>query len=247
MSPRLRRFLLVPALAVMAGGLVWGFTGLPDFGHYLGPYGNILNRIVVAERHATNVVGATVFDYRGIDTLGEEFILFCALMGVVLLLRGRREEEAPEADRTHSDGIRLVGLLLLGPALVIAAWLAAFGYITPGGGFQGGVVVAGAILLLYLGSGYRAFAKAGKEDVLDVAEGVGAGGYVVIGLAAVVSGLPFLHNLLGPGKTGTLASAGSIPFLNWASAIEVAAANVLLFGEFLAAYIVPLVHREERG
>jgi multicomponent Na+:H+ antiporter subunit B len=245
MNPALRRLLLVPALAVMLGGLVWGLTGLPDFGHYLGPYGDIINHSAVPDRHATNAVGATVFDYRAIDTLGEEFILFCALMGVVLLLRGHREEEAPEADRVQSDALRVFGLLLLGPALVIAAWLAAFGYVTPGGGFQGGVVFAGAVLLLYLASGYRPFAKASKEDVMDVAEGVGAGGYVVIGLVAVVSGLPFLHNLLGSGTKGGLAGAGSIPFLNWASAIEVAAANILLFGEFLAVYIVPLVRREQ--
>jgi multicomponent Na+:H+ antiporter subunit B len=238
MSRNARLFLLVPALGVMAAGLVWGLAGLPDFGHYLGPYGDVLNRIAVPERHTTNVVGATVFDYRAMDTLGEEFILFAAVTGVVLLLRGRREEQAPTAERVRSDALR-------GPALLIGLWLAAFGWITPGGGFQAGVVLAGAILLLYLASGYRSFARTSREDIMDLGEGIGVGGYVVIGLVAVLSALPFLQNLLGPGKTGTLVSGGSIPLLNWATAIEVTAANVLLFAEFLASYIVPILDREQ--
>ena len=32
----------VPALAIGAL-MVWAFTGLPAFGHYGGPYGNIIN------------------------------------------------------------------------------------------------------------------------------------------------------------------------------------------------------------
>jgi multicomponent Na+:H+ antiporter subunit B len=108
------------------------------------------------------------------------------------------------------------------------------------------VVFAAAALLVYLAAGYRPFAKASRERALDLGEAAGAGGYIAIGLAALISGAPFLHNLLGGGKTGTLYSAGSIGLLNWASALEVAAANVLLFAEFLASYIAPLHRRQER-
>ena len=89
MSRRLRLAIFAPALAGVGALLAWGFAGLPDFGDYRGPYGYVLNRIGVPERHTTNVVGATVFDYRGFDTLGEEFILFIAVLGTVLLLRTR--------------------------------------------------------------------------------------------------------------------------------------------------------------
>ena len=43
---------------------------------------------------------------------------------------------------------------------------------------------------------------------------------------------------IGPGTPGTLASGGSIPFLNVASALEVSAAFVLLFSEFLDELVV---------
>jgi len=44
----------------------------------------------------------------------------------------------------------------------------------------------------------------------------------------------FLHNLLPYGVAGKLSSGGSIPLLNWASGLEVTAAFVLLFNEFLS-------------
>lgn len=237
MSRRVRAIAAVPLLGVLGAILLWGFSGMPAFGRFHGFYGTLVTAIAVPQRHTTNVVSAVVFDYRGFDTLGEEFILFGAVVGVVLLLRGQTEKDEDADDAVSSDAVRLFGLLMLAPVLVVAAWLAAFGYITPGGGFQAGVVFAAAILLLYLAWGYRPFARATRETLLDPLEVVGAGGFVVIGLAALVSGLAFLHNLLGPGRTGTLLSGGSIAFLNWASALEVAAAILLLFSEFLAVPI----------
>lgn len=191
----------------------------------------------------TNVVAAIVFDYRGIDTMGEEFILLAATVGITMLLRtsGEKEGERREfEDRVELEGISVFGVLAIGVALLVGLWLVAFGYITPGGGFQGGVVLAGAALLLYLAHSHSAFQWFGNEEVLDPVEGIGAGAYVVLGLAALLSGAPFLHNLLGHGSTGTLWASGSIGILNYAVALEVAAANVILMTEFLDEYIVPL-------
>lgn len=248
-----RAIVAVPVLAVLAGLLVWSVVRLPDFGNYRGPYGYVLNRIVVPQRHTSNVVTAIVFDYRGLDTMGEEFILFTAVAGVVLLLRTRGEQEEDEqteeeeevVDAVESDNVRVLGVLMLGIALLVALWLVAFGYVTPGGGFQGGVVVAGALLLVYVATSYRAWRRLTREVVLDPLEASGVGSYAILGLATLIAGGPFLHNFLGPGKTGTLLSGGSLPFLNLATAIEVAAANIVLFTEFLERYVRPLAKRDE--
>jgi multicomponent Na+:H+ antiporter subunit B len=243
---RVRAIVAVPAVAALGALLIWALVGVPGFGDYRGPYGYVLNRIAVPQRHTTNVVTSIVFDYRGFDTMGEEFILFGAVLGVVLLLRAHGEDESGEneaddvVDAVSSDALRLVGGLAAGVALLIGIWLIAFGFVTPGGGFQGGVVVAGAVLLVYVAGSYRSWRKVSNEDVLDPVEGIGVGGYAVVGLAALVSGLPFLHNLLGPGQSGTLFSGGSLPFLNLATALEVAAANVVLCSQFLEQYVAPL-------
>ena len=251
---RIRAIVAVPVLAGVTAFLVWGLVGMPDFGDYRGPYGYVINRIAVPQRHTTNAVTAVVFDYRGFDTMGEEFILFGAVTGVVLLLRSRGEDEQDERDEPEeavedavsSDVLRVVGIAMAGVAVLIGIWLVAFGFVTPGGGFQGGVLIAGGVLLVYVATSYRAWRRVAREVVLDPLEGAGVGGYVIVGLAALISGMPFLHNLLGPGTTGTLLSGGSLPFLNLATAIEVAAANLLLCAEFLEEYVAPLARRHRR-
>jgi multicomponent Na+:H+ antiporter subunit B len=241
-SRRTRIAILAPTLLGLGALFAWAIAGLPVFGDYRGPYGFVLDRIVVPLRHTTNVVMGTTFDVRGVDTMGEEFILYAAVLGVTLLLR--RDAQARRAERKtrrlRNDASRLVGVVFVGAGVLVGLWLIAFGYITPGGGFQGGVVVAGAILVVYLVGSHRDYRPFRDEHALDPLEGMGAGGYVVIGLASLASGGPFLANLFGSGVTGTLESGGSIAVLNWSSAIAVTAAMLLLFGEFLATYATPL-------
>jgi multicomponent Na+:H+ antiporter subunit B len=245
-SRRVRLAVLGPALAGLGALFAWAITGLPAFGDYRGPYGYVLNRIVVPLRHTTNVVMGTTFDVRGVDTMGEEFILYAAVVGVTLLLRDEASAGRVERNtrRLRSDAVRLAGVLMVGGGLLVGLWLMAFGYITPGGGFQGGVVVAGAILLLYLAGSHRDYRPFRNESSLDPLEALGAGGYVVVGLAALAAGTPFLANLFGHGVAGSLDSGGSIPILNWASGIAVTVAMLLLFAEFLKTYDEPLESAE---
>jgi multicomponent Na+:H+ antiporter subunit B len=240
-SRKVRICLLVPALAGFAALLGWGVAGLPAFGDYRGPYGMMVDRVVPQTRHISNIVAAVTFDVRGIDTMGEELILYAAVLGVVLLLRAERESRASRGrDAVGSDALRLLSVVAVGGAVLVGLWLVAFGYVTPGGGFQGGVLLASALLILYLAGGRLGFKPFGNEHLLDPIESVGAGGYVVVGLTALITGLAFLTNLFGPGTAGTLLSGGSVPLLNWAVAIEVTAANLVLFAEFLEAYVAPL-------
>jgi len=242
MSRRMRMLVLGPALLGLGALFAWAIAGLPAFGDYRGPYGFVLNRVVVPLRHTTNVVMGTTFDVRGLDTMGEEFILYAAIVGVTLLLRDETRSRQAErrTSRLDEDAVRLVGVAMIGGGLLVGLWLMAFGYITPGGGFQGGVLAAGAVLLLYLVGSHRDYRPFRNEHFLDPLEAVGAGGYIIVGLAALASGTAFLTNLFGLGTTGTLVSSGSIALLNWASALAVSCAMLLLFAEFLETYVVPL-------
>ena len=107
----------------LAAFYLWGLSGLPGFGNYPGPYGFVIMRLAVPQTNATGVVSAVNFDYRGFDTLGEEFILFAAAAGVSIVLRrlrGERERSAVDeaADRdvpATSGAVRMVALLFTGP------------------------------------------------------------------------------------------------------------------------------------
>jgi multicomponent Na+:H+ antiporter subunit B len=239
----IRGAIALPALGVLGALLAWGTSGLAPFGHFHGFYGQLLNAIALPQRHTTNTVTAIVFDYRGVDTMGEELILFAAVVGVVLLLRdtGQPTQQDIARDRVGSDALHVFGVLGAAVAILVGAWLAAFGLVTPGGGFQGGVAIASGVAVLFLTAGYRSWRRLGNEEILDPLEGTGAAAYVTMGIATLIAGGPFLHNFLGPGKTGTLFSGGSLSLLNWAVALEVAAANVVLYTEFLEQYVVSLV------
>jgi multicomponent Na+:H+ antiporter subunit B len=239
MSSGVRRAAVLFALGVVASVLVWGLVGLPDFGHYRGPYGLVLNRVAVEERQITDVVTAVVYDYRGFDTLGEELILFASVIAVALLLRDVREEQTrSERDAVEGDAWRAGGLLLVGPVVLLGLYVAAHGYITPGGGFQGGVVLMTGAALIYLAGEYRAFLDLSPTPAVDFAEGAGAGAYIATGLAALALGSAYLENFLPLGTAGTLAASGTVVILNVAIALEVAAAFVLLLHEFLEELVV---------
>ena len=231
---RRARLMLFGVSAVVTGVLLgWGVSGLQAFGDFNGEYGQILNGVAGRERHVTNVVAAVVFDYRGFDTLGEDFILFSAVLGVALLLREARDDRERPRDEVRSDAVRAFGLAMVAPTVVFGLYIVAHGYLTPGGGFQGGVALAAGLILLYAAGGYRAFRAATPHRLVDLAEGTGAGGYAAVGVASLVAGSLFLQNVIGLGTKGTLAAGGTIPLLNAASALAVAAGLILLCHEFL--------------
>jgi multicomponent Na+:H+ antiporter subunit B len=247
MTPAGRRWIFVAAIAGLAAFYLWGLVGLPGFGNYPGPYGDVINRIVVAQTNATAAVSAVNFEYRGFDTLGEEFILFVAATGVAVVLRHMRDEreratggedgdEADEGRRVPatSGAIRMVTLIMTGPTVVMGWWLASHAQTDPSGGFQGGVVLATAFILIYLAGQFLAFEWVSPTDVTDAVEAVGAGGFAAVGITAVAMGLPYLTNFLGLGTTpGAVSSSGTIALISFFVGLEVGAAFILIVSEML--------------
>lgn len=246
MTGGVRRAVSVVAVAGLGVLLGLAVAGLPAFGTFSGPYTDYLLANAVALRHATNVVMAVTFDVRGFDTLGEEFILFSAVSGVALLLRESRQtaEYDRPTDAQPVEALALVGLALSPVLVVVGLYLVAHGHLTPGGGFQGGVVLAAGALLVYLAGQYRGFRAATPEKLLDVAESVGAGGYVAVGLSGLALGVAFLVNVLPYGRTGQLDSSGTIAVIDTLVGLEVAAAFVLLVTEFVEEASMARTHRE---
>ena len=241
MSTRLRLIVIWLGAAGLAALLASALVKLPPFGHYPGPYGDMMNSLAPYERHVTNVVTAINFDYRALDTLGEEFMLFSAVSGLVLLLRGARGESAdappdPPQDRSiqpRNDGVRWLSLGLVALIDLFGGYMILHGHLTPGGGFQGGAMLGTASMLVYVAFNYRTYRKTTSKEWMEVVEGIGAASYVVIGLGGVLLGGAFLQNVLPLGTRGELLSGGTITVINFAVGLEVAAGFALLFNEFL--------------
>lgn len=241
MSRRTRLAVFAVSGAVFAFLLVWGLSGLPDFGHYQGRYGRIIAKIAVPERKATNTVVSTTFDFRGFDTLVEEFILFTAAIAVTVLLRaqrGEREQQEraelqPVREARSSEALRTLGAGLVAPIVVLGLYVVTHGTLTPGGGFQGGVILMAGLLLVYVAGNYFAMKRMSPHAFVEAAEGAGAAGFALIGLGGVIFAAAYLENYLPLGKMNDLLSGGAIGVSNLAVGLEVAGAFVLIVSELL--------------
>ena len=238
MTERARRCVFLVAAPLLLGLYVYAALNLPPWGFYRGPYGDAIARLAVYERHTTDIVNAINYDYRGFDTLGEEFILFTAVLGVTMLLR--REETAPIRpagklvdDRGLSAAVRAINLPALLITTVFGLYIGLHGQLTPGGGFQAGVILASGAVLIYVCENTDAFCRITSHSAVEVVEALGAGGYALIGVAPLLAGLPFLDNFLPLGTTGNVFSAGTIALISATVGVEVTASFLLVIYTYL--------------
>ncbi len=81
-------------LLVMVAFLVIGMVLIHPFGD---PSPTDMDDYIIENAQnqtgSNSVVASVVFDYRGLDTLGEATILFTAVTGVLLLLRTQKRKE----------------------------------------------------------------------------------------------------------------------------------------------------------
>lgn len=233
MTRRTRTVLFVAAAGGVGCLLVLAFLRMPAFGGSFHPYRDLAVPAAVA--HATaNVVSSVNFDQRGLDTFVEESILFASVLAVATLLRPAEDETERRAIArgTVLESTVLAGVVLLPITLVIGLDVITHGHLTPGGGFQGGVVVGTGIHLLYVAGTYRMLERVRPVRPFEWVEALGAGSFAAVGIAGVLAGVAFLEQVLPNGTFGTLFSGGTVPLLNGAVGVEVASGVVVLLGRF---------------
>jgi multisubunit Na+/H+ antiporter MnhB subunit len=120
--------------------------------------------------------------------------------------------------------------ILAGMIFLYGAYVVIHGHLTPGGGFAGGVIMAGAFILVTLafGSGFLNLKREVAEST--VTENISM--LMVILLSAtglLISARVFFLNFLPKGKLGELISAGVLPLYNIFVGIEVASSIFIIF------------------
>jgi multicomponent Na+:H+ antiporter subunit B len=130
--------------------------------------------------------------------------------------------------------------LVAGFIAIFGIYIVLYGHVSPGGGFAGGVILAGALVLVVLAFGEEFSRKVFPHSVAQVSDALGATGFLLVALFGYMVG-GFFMNFLPRGEPGSLFSAGTIPISNLAIGIKVGAG---LFGVFLA---LALFRRQRQG
>lgn len=234
MTRRVRLQLGLAALVVIGAYLLVCTGHLPSFGSTFHPYRTLSVQAALA-RNTANAVSSVNFDQRGLDTLIEETILLGSVLAAAALLRpmpGEQERRIPEVGRILPSS-RFVGFAVLPLTLVIGIDVVAHGQVSPGGGFQGGAIIATGIHLLYVAGSFRAVEGIRPLTIYRLVESVTAGAFAVLGIAGLVATGSFLTNFIATGSFGAVFSAGTVAVLNGIVGVEVAAGLIVLIAHFL--------------
>lgn len=161
----------------------------------------------IKDLNSPNVVTSVIVTYRGLDTLGEVTVLFLATLAVGFLLKKKAlKTEKKEA----TENLKTTSTFLAALVMVLGVYIFSHGHLTPGGGFQGGVIIASGFLLLILADINLKI----NHTIIQLVESFSGVFYVIIGAVGLVLTIGFLNSRIIPlGEFGNLFSAGAIPII----------------------------------
>ena len=125
--------------------------------------------------------------------------------------------------------IRTIAQKLFPFIMLFGFYLISHGHLSPGGGFQGGVVLGTAIILLALSNSIEQTEKKFKSRWLNMLEKLGILTLIFLGFLGIFFGYSFLGNFLPLGNPGEIASGGLMLLFNVAIGIKVAAGVSVIF------------------
>ncbi|MCK4662010.1 MAG: hypothetical protein KAT68_04050 [Bacteroidales bacterium] len=135
--------------------------------------------------------------------------------------------------------VKKVAQLITGFIFLYGIYIIVHGHLTPGGGFAGGAILAGAYILQILAFGRDPLHLKKKEANTSFSESISI--LIVLMLAGAgffIGAKVFFNNYLPAGKIGELVSAGAIPLYNIFIGMEVSAALLTIF-------LALLIYKEE--
>lgn len=120
--------------------------------------------------------------------------------------------------------------LIAGIVFLYGIYIIIHGHLTPGGGFAGGVILAGSFILLILAYGSDFLNLMKEESGATMYENLAILMVLLLALSGLLFGTRvFFLNWLPKGTVGELVSAGMLPLYNIFVGIEVAASILTIF------------------
>ena len=230
-KPRIRTVLAVVIVAAFAAlvaiTFVSDYPAPADSQQYLAR--------ALGETGASNRVAGIYLNYRLLDTLLEVLVFSVAVLGVRHYLQQSEGMSLPAL--SESEVVQTAVSFLSPLALLLCAFFAIFGHISPGGGFAAGVIAASGLLYVAIAHGMQATETRLNPWKLALVEKAILLLLLTFILVPVAFGRIPLSDLLPKGTPGQLLSGGSILIYNILIAVKV----------FTGAWLVIAAFAQHRG
>ena len=214
---------------IMISFLLLTVANLPTFGSPDSPAHNeVMERYVekgMAETGAVNVVAGVILDYRAFDTLGESHVLYTAATAVFILLLNLHGSGEPEKEKKiiQSDPLLRGTARIIVPLVIVYGIYVIFnGHLGPGGGFSGGAVIGGGLILYAIAFGFEPLDRFLNLKIYRMVVLCALCFYSFAKCYSFFCGANHLETIFSPGTPGMIFSAGLILPLNVAVGIVVA-------------------------
>ena len=194
--------LFIGVVVTVAGAFL--LSALPDFPKWgapdspvnatVAPY-YILNTF--EDAHVPNIVTSVLADYRGFDTLLETTVVFIACIAIYSIMRVDKAKletdepaivAAPRYDPSDSLIVRQASRFMVPFMQLFALYVIAHGHYSPGGGFQGGVILGASLILLAISFDLKFLLRQWSEKSLMLLVATGVFLYAAVGLACMFMG-----------------------------------------------------------
>lgn len=120
--------------------------------------------------------------------------------------------------------------LIAGMVFMYGIYVIVHGHLTPGGGFAGGVIISGSMILVTLAYGGDFMKLIREEAGTTIVESLATLMVIFIATSGLFFGTKiFFNNYLPKGIAGDLVSAGVLPLYNIFVGTEVAASIFIIF------------------
>jgi multisubunit Na+/H+ antiporter MnhB subunit len=130
--------------------------------------------------------------------------------------------------------VKTVTRIISGVVFLFGLYIVTHGHLSPGGGFAGGTIIAGAFILLVLAYGDNIMHLRRIKEESSALENIAILCILIMAIVGLLLGTKvFFNNFLPVGMSGQLISAGIIPLFNILIGIEVAAALFTIFLAFV--------------
>ncbi|MEM1443069.1 MAG: hydrogen gas-evolving membrane-bound hydrogenase subunit E [Verrucomicrobiota bacterium] len=207
------------AVAITGSILLYGVSDFPAFGDPKSPANagvpgsESVSQYFIVESYkdtkVPNLVTSVLADYRGYDTMFETVVIFAAGMAIFAILRvlgdraEKEQEKIAESSFTNGDHSRIIvgtTVRIVVPVIqLFALYVIAHGHHSPGGGFQGGVILGASFIIIALAENLNAALRRLSERNYIKLASIGILIYAGFGVMAQILGKNFLdYGVLQP-------------------------------------------------